>query len=435
MSAPSDLSDPARLSARDACDAIRAGRLAPALLLEACLDRIAGRDATVRAWAYLDPALPRAERPAAGTLSGLPVGVKDIIETADMPTACGSPIYKGRQTRRDAACVAALRAAGGVVMGKTATTEFAAFTPTTTRNPHDHTRTPGGSSSGSAAAVADFQVPLAIGTQTAGSILRPAAFCGVVGYKPSFGTIDTAGMQPFAASLDTLGVFARTVSDAGLFAATLSNWRALANAQPVPPIRVRLIPAPAWDRATPAALAALTNAASRIADAGVTVDDSPLRDDLAEELAVLLEAQERILFCEARRALAWERAQHADCLSPGLRAHLESVANLPFEVLQRARRLQAEGQRRIAAQMTEGEIWLTLPATGEAPEGTATGDPVFCRVWTALHLPAISLPHGRGPAGMPLGLQLVGRPGDDPALLSAAAWLEGHLDPAGAPGA
>jgi Asp-tRNA(Asn)/Glu-tRNA(Gln) amidotransferase A subunit family amidase len=435
MTAPSDLSDPARLSARAARDAIRAGRLAPAALLEACLDRIADRDSTVRAWAFLDPALPRAARPPGGALSGLPVGVKDIIETADMPTACGSPIHEGRRTGRDAACVAALRAAGGIVMGKTATTEFAAFTPTVTRNPHDHTRTPGGSSSGSAAAVADFQVPLAIGTQTAGSVLRPAAYCGVVGYKPSFGTIDTAGMQPFAVSLDTLGVFARSVGDAGLFAAALSDWSALADPLPVPPTRVRLIPAPAWDRATQAARAALAAAASRVSDAGVPVDDSPLPDDLAEALAELLAVQERIQLSEGRRALAWERAQHADRLSSGLRAHLDSVADLPFEALQSARRIQAEGQRRIAARMAEGEVWLTLPATGEAPEGTATGDPVFCRVWTALHLPAISLPHGRGPAGLPLGLQLVGRPGGDPALLSAAAWLETKLEPAGAPGA
>jgi Asp-tRNA(Asn)/Glu-tRNA(Gln) amidotransferase A subunit family amidase len=435
MTTTPDLSDPARLGARPARDAIRAGKLDPAALREATLGRIAERDAAVQAWAFLDPALPRAARLTGGTLSGLPIGVKDIIETADMPTACGSLIHHGRRTRRDAACVAALRVAGGVVMGKTATTEFAAYTPTVTRNPHNPAHTPGGSSSGSAAAVADFQVPLAIGTQTAGSILRPAAFCGVVGYKPSFGTIDTAGVQPFAASLDTLGVFARSVGDAGLLAAALSGWEALADPQPAPPIRVRLIPAPAWDRATRGGLAALASAAGRIADAGVPVDDTPLPDDLTEELAALLAVQERIQLCEGRRALAWEQAHHADRLSPGLRAHFESVADLPFEALQAARQRQAQGQRYIEERIAQGEVWLTLSAPGEAPAGTETGDPVFCRVWTALHLPAIGLPHGRGPGGLPLGLQLVGRPGADAELLSAAAWLESRLEAVGAPGA
>ena len=271
-----------------------------------------------------------------------------------MPTACGSPIHEGRRTGRDAACVAALRATGGVVMGKTATTEFAAYTPTVTRNPHAPAHRPGGSSSGSAAAVADFQVPLASGTQTAGSVLRPAAFCGLVGYEPSFGTIDTAGMQPFATSLDTLGFFACSVGDAGLFAAALSGWDALADPHPARPARVRLIPAPAWDRATPEARANLASAAGRIAEAGVPVDDSLLPDALTEEIAALLPAQERSQLCERRRTLAWELAQHADRLSPG-------------------------------------------------------------------------------PAGLPLGVQLVGRPAGDPALL-AAARLDAWLNPAGAPG-
>lgn len=427
------LSDPARLAARTARDAIRAGRLAPEALLEACLDRIAARDALVQAWAFLDPALPRAARPGPGALSGLPVGVKDIVETADMPTDCGSAIHRGRRTGRDAACVAALCGAGGVVMGKTATTEFAAYEPTATRNPHDPAHTPGGSSSGSAAAVADFQVPLAIGTQTAGSILRPAAFCGVVGYKPGFGTIDTAGLQPFAASLDTLGVFARSVDDAGMFAAALSGWAALDDLRPVAPARVRLIPAPAWDRASPAGLAALASAAARIADAGVVVDDSPLPAEMTAEFDALLAVQERLQLMEGRRALEWERRSHPELLSDNLRGHLDSVARLPFEALQAARRTQAEAQARVAATMAPGEVWLTLPAPGEAPAGMATGDPVFCRIWTALHLPAISLPHGCGPGGLPLGVQVIGPPGADPALLAAAMWLEAQLDPAPCP--
>ena len=424
-----DISNPARLGAREARDAMRAGKLTPSALLEACIDRISERDKAVQAWAFLDPALPRGAHPAGGVLSGLPVGVKDIIETADMPTACGSPIHAGRYTGRDAACVAALRAAGGIVMGKTTTTEFAAYTPTATRNPHNLGHTPGGSSSGSAAAVADFQVPLAIGTQTAGSVLRPAAFCGVVGYKPSFGTIEMTGTQPFASSLDTLGVFTRSAGDAGFFAAALSGWSALAETRSAPPTRVRLITAPAWERATQEARASLAVVANRIREAGVPVDDGPLQDDLVEELSAILEIQECIQLCEGRRALAWEYSQHADSLSPGLRAHLDSVAETPFDVLLNARRHQAQAQRKVAARMAEGEIWLTLPASGEAPEGMATGDPVFCRVWTALHLPAISLPHGFGPNGLPLGIQMIGRHASDPGLLAAAMWLEGLLHP------
>lgn len=428
--------DPARLGAVAARDAIRAGTLHPAALLEACLARIAARDAVVRAWDTLDPAQARGtvgagNGGAGGLLAGLPVGVKDVIETADMPTACASAIHAGRRTGRDAACVAALRAAGGVVPGKTATTEFAGYHPTVTRNPHDPARTPGGSSSGSAAAVADFQVPLAIGTQTAGSVLRPAAFCGVVGFKPGFGVIDTSGLFAFSASLDTLGVFARSVADAGLAVAALSGWSALAGVRPAPPARVRLIPAPSWHLASAAGRAALTDAAGRIADAGVAVDDAPLPGDLADALAALADAQALIQPFEGRRALAWERAHHADRLSPALRAAFDAMDAVGFEDYRAARRLQAEWQARIATLMTPDEVWLTLPAPGEAPEGTATGDPVFNRAWTLLHLPAISLPHGRGPAGMPLGLQLVGR--DDARLLAAAAWLEPLLTPAGPP--
>ncbi|MBK5927387.1 amidase [Rhodobaculum claviforme] len=424
-------SDPARLGAVAARDAIRAGTLDPAALMEACLARIAARDAVVRAWDFLDPAQARAARPGRGLLSGLPVGVKDVIETADMPTACASAIHAGRRTGRDAACVAALRGAGGVVPGKTATTEFAGYHPTVTRNPHNPAHTPGGSSSGSAAAVADYQVPLAIGTQTAGSVLRPAAFCGVVGFKPSFGVIDTGGLFHFSASLDTLGVFARSVADAGLGVAALSGWSALAEVRPAAPARVRLIPAPSWHLASDAGRAALMEAAGRIADAGVAVDDSPLPGDMADALAALADAQALIQPYEGRRALAWERTHHADRLSPALRAAFDAMDAVPFEDYRAARQLQSAWQHRIAALMAPDEVWLTLPAAGEAPEGTATGDPVFNRVWTLLHLPAISLPHGHGPAGLPLGVQMVGR--HDATLLAHAAWLEPRLTPAPVP--
>ncbi len=417
------VSDPARLGARAARDAIRAGRLAPGELLEACLSRIAARDDTVRAWHFLDPALPRAAVSglAAGVLEGLPVGVKDITATADMPTACGSPIYRGHVPGRDAACVAALRAAGGLVMGKTATTEFAAYTPTETRNPHDPAHTPGGSSSGSAAAVADFQVPLATGTQTAGSVIRPASFCGVVGLKPTFGTVDYAGTHGFAASLDTLGVFARSAGDAALFAGAMAGWEALTDPAPEAPRRVRIIRAPHWGQVSAESEALVETAARLFADHGVTVTDTPLPAAFED----LLAAQELIQLYEGRRALAWERHTHGDKLSEGLRGHFDRVAAVPFTEYRAARQAQALWQQRIDGMMAPGEVWLTAAAPGEAPEGLgATGDPVFSRVWTLLHVPCIALPMGRGPKGLPIGIQLVGPRWRDPDLIAAALWFE-----------
>lgn len=425
--------DPAGLSAVAARAAIEAGRLTSAGLVEACLARIAERDARVLAWDYLAPSRPRAEAaqrdaagPPAGPLQGLPVGVKDIIDTADMPTACGSPIYRDRPARADAACVAALRAAGGVVLGKTATTEFAAYTPTVTRNPHAPGHTPGGSSSGSAAAVADRQVPLAIGTQTAGSVIRPASFCGVIGYKPGFGLIDRSGVKPFADSLDTVGVFARGVADAALLAGALAGWPALAAGPAAqPPRRVRLLRGPCWERITPAAEAAIDDAARIIAAAGVAVEAMPPPAGLDG----LNDLQDLLQGYEGGRALAWERHLHAAALSAQLRGFLAGKAAVAFADYQAARRAQAAWQRRFEALLEPGELILTASAPGEAPAGLeATGDPVFCRAWTLLHLPCLTLPHGRGPAGLPLGVQLVAPRWGDAELLAGARWLEQRLD-------
>src|SRR6266478_6832973 len=227
--------DPLSLSARVAAQEIAAGRLAAEALVTACLDRIAARESVVGAWHHLDPdaalaaARQRDAEPPRGPLHGIPIAVKDLIDTAETPTGYGSPIYEGHRPAADAACVALARAAGAVALGKTVTTEFACFTAGKTANPHNPAHTPGGSSSGSAAAVADGMAPLALGTQTAGSVIRPAAYCGVVGYKPSFGLINRAGVKPLADSLDTVGVFARTVEDAAFFAGVLSERPALRN--------------------------------------------------------------------------------------------------------------------------------------------------------------------------------------------------------------
>lgn len=426
--------DPALLSALEAAEAIRRGRLTSRALVDACLARIAARDAAIGAWDFLDPALPRREADArdaaggaeAGPLHGLPVGVKDIIDTVDMPTACNSPIYRDRLARGDAACVTALRMAGGVVLGKTATTEFAAYTPTSTRNPLNPEHTPGGSSSGSAAAVADGQVPLAFGTQTAGSVIRPASFCGIVGYKPSFGTIDRCGVKPFADCLDTVGVFARGVADAALLAGAVTGWPEMAAVPGArPPGRVRIVRAPQWERVTEAADGAVTAAGRAVEAAGVPVEEmSP-----PEGFDALNDIQDLLQIYEGRRALAWERAQHDEQLSPGLRRHFARAEAVGFADYLAARRAQEAWQRSIDALLEPGDLILTASAPGEAPAGLeSTGDPVFCRAWTLLHLPCITLPHGRGPGGLPLGVQLVAPRWADLDLLAAARWLGERLD-------
>ncbi|HSH42843.1 MAG TPA: amidase [Arenicellales bacterium] len=428
------IDDPASLSAREAADAIRSGRLSSRELVDACLERIEARDTEIGAWDFLDPTLARRQADArdadgevaGGPLHGLPVGVKDIIDTADMPTACNSPIYRDLLARSDAACVAALRAAGGVVLGKTATTEFAAYTPTRTRNPLNPGHSPGGSSSGSAAAVADGQVPLAIGTQTAGSVIRPASFCGIVGFKPSFGIIDRSGVKPFADCLDTVGVFARSVGDAALFAGAMAGWpemTAVPGARP--PERVRLLRAPHWERITEAADEAVTAAARVFEAAGVPVEEMDAPDGFDD----LNDTQDLLQVYEGRRALAWEREHHGDLLSTGLREHFARAQAAGFDDYLAARRTQEAWQRRFDALLEPGDVILTASAPGEAPHGLeSTGDPVFCRPWTLLHLPCITQPHGRGPAGLPLGVQLVAPRWNDLALLAAARWLGERLN-------
>lgn len=428
------IDDPTSLSALEAADALRAGRLSSRELIDAFLDRVTARDAEIGAWDFLDPAQARRAADArdakgaaqGGPLHGLPIGVKDIIDTADMPTACNSPIYRDLLARGDAACVATLRGAGGVVLGKTATTEFAAYTPTRTRNPLNPTHTPGGSSSGSAAAVADGQVPLAIGTQTAGSVIRPASFCGVVGYKPSFGIIDRSGVKPFADCLDTVGVFARSAGDAALFAGAMAGWPAMtAVPEARPPGRIRLLRAPRWECITEAADEAVTAAGRVFEAAGVPVEEM----DAPEGFDALNDAQDLLQLYEGRRALTWEREHHGDLLSTGLRGHFANAGAAGFEDYLAARRTQEDWQRRFDALLEPGDMVLTASAPGEAPAGLeSTGDPVFCRAWTLLHLPCISQPYGRGPAGLPLGVQLVAPRWSDINLLAAARWLGERLN-------
>jgi Asp-tRNA(Asn)/Glu-tRNA(Gln) amidotransferase A subunit family amidase len=410
-----------RLGAREAARRIEDGSLTPEGLARACLDRIAEREPTVKAWEFLEEktALGNARAAASGPLRGVPVGVKDIIDTADMPTGCGSPIWAGHRPRADASVVALTRGAGGVVLGKTVTTEFATFHPGKTGNPHDPTRTPGGSSSGSAAAVADFHVPLAFGTQTAGSVIRPAAFCGVVGYKPSFGTLHRVGVKPLSETLDTVGVMARSVEDAAFFMGVLARRPALVDLPRPEKPRIGFCRTPMWEKAEPSTQKLLEELASRL---GAREVASP------PEHAPLVEAQQTIMARETADALAWEHANHGEKLSQRLREVIAAGLAADPGAYDAAKAAAEAARLRLSAFFGEFDAILVPSAPGEAPKGLgATGDPLFNRPWTLLGVPCVTVPAGKGPNGMPLGAQLVGRIGDDARLLAAAGWVERTL--------
>jgi Asp-tRNA(Asn)/Glu-tRNA(Gln) amidotransferase A subunit family amidase len=355
----------------------------------------------------------------------LPVGVKDVLDTADMPSEYNSPIWKGHRPRSDAAAVAWTRAAGGVVLGKTVTTEFATRNPGPTGNPHNVQHTPGGSSSGSAAGVAAGFFPLAFGTQTAGSVIRPAAYCGVVGYKPSFGTISRFGMKVMSDNLDTVGVMARSVADCALFAGAVSGRdlgdpdRRLDQAP-----RIGLCRSPTWDAASAETQALLQDTAVRLSRAGANVADFALPsacDGLAEAQSVLMNA-------ESARGMGWEMLFHRDQLSAGLREKLEwGLAQTP-ETVDAALARFDQGQRALPDAMGSLDVLLTPSAPGEAPKGLGwTGDPMFNLLWTALHVPCVTVPAGTGPNGLPLGIQIVGRIGADRQVLAWAQWVASAL--------
>lgn len=416
---------PADLTATAAAAAIRAGELTSEQLVAACLDRIAARDDSVHAWAHLDPqaALQAARRadaePVAGPLHGVPVGVKDLIDTADAPTAYGSPIHAGHQPPRDAACVANLRTAGAVVLGKTVTTEFALFHPGPTSNPHDPGRTPGGSSSGSAAAVADRMVPVALGTQTAGSIVRPASFCGTYGFKPTFGAVPTAGCRPIGPSLDTIGPLARAVEDlalvTGVLAGDAGRFAGHGDRQP----SIAFAGTHEWDRADEETRDALIRLA---ADLGLPEVALPA------DFSRLVDAQMTIMDAEAAVALDDEWRTHPDQLSTQLRELLERGRATPEADVRAARVLVAACRSALPSAFLGHDALLVPGVVGEAPEGLdATGDPLFCRVWTALGTPAVAVPGLTGPDGLPLGVQVVAAPDADVDALAAATLIGRQL--------
>jgi Asp-tRNA(Asn)/Glu-tRNA(Gln) amidotransferase A subunit family amidase len=354
-------------------------------------------------------------------LHGVPIGVKDIIDTADLETHYGSSIYRRHRPARDAACVAYARAAGAVVLGKTVTTEFAHLSPAATVNPHDLGHTPGGSSSGSAAAVADTMVPLAFGTQTGGSIIRPASYCGIVGYKPSFGVIGRAGVKLLSESLDTVGALARTVADAALFVGALTGRHDLV-AMPRLEDRLRggVCRPHAWSEAAPEVVTALEQAERALAAAGAAVQSIELPRDFAAHVGVHAD----ILGYEAVRNLAAERRDHDLHLSPAVCDLLDAGSRVTATRYRAAREAANEYRRRLSDVLGDCHVLLTPSSTGEAPAGLeSTGSPVMNRLWTLLHLPCVGVPWGRGPRGLPVGLQVVGRLGDDARTLAGAAWI------------
>ncbi|MGA2791970.1 MAG: amidase [Roseiarcus sp.] len=426
------MSDLIHLSASEAARMIARRELSSEELVTAHLDHIARRDEAVRAWAYLsaDDAIRQAQardrNPAVGPLHGVPVGIKDMTDTHDMPTSYGSPIYAGHRPVADAVPVALLRAAGAVILGKTVTTEFAFRHPGPTRNPHDPERTPGGSSSGSAAAVADCQVPVATGTQSGGSIIRPAAFCGVVGFKPTFDAISTQGTKQLAWSLDTFGLFARSIDDIALFLAVMTGSPSAAvDASHIHAPRIGLCQTSVWHQADDAARAAVETAARRLAAEGARVIDV----ELPSEARDIQEIHRAIIGFEMNIALSDERLRNADRLSIEMREQgLPMGAAVSFEEYQRCRDNAEAARRALGSLFDDFDALITPSAVGEASLGlNSTGSAVFSNAWSILHVPCLALPTGSGPNGLPIGIQLVGKRGEERDLLNLSEWVSRRL--------
>jgi len=442
-----DASQPNWLSATDAARAIRDGAITSDQLVEACLARIRETEPQVQAWQFLDPAHALAQARALdeqrsqgkplGALHGVPVGIKDIMDTADMPTEDGTVLHAGRTPARDATVVAMLRAAGAVIMGKTVTTECAYFHPGKTRNPHDAEHTPGGSSSGSAAAVAAGMVPLALGSQTNGSVIRPAAFCGVYGFKPTHGMIPRGGIMKLSRALDHVGVFARTLEDVALVAEQLvgqdeldpdtrprarTPFREVALQEPPLPPLLAFVKGPAWNRAEEETREAFAELAGELGDRVVEVE-------LPETALRALDWHRTIMEAEmaANLDLEWEKGRER--LSEPLRALLargREVSALAYQQALARARILNDGFGEIFERC---DAIVTPSAPGTAPKGLgSTGDPSFCTLWTLLGTPALNLPLMRGSNGLPLGVQLVGQRDDDARLLRTARWLAAHVE-------
>jgi len=420
---------PSELTATEIVAAVDAGDLTREAVAAACIERIEAQEKTLEAWAYFDrdavlAAAQAADRASTkGLLQGVPFGAKDIIDTADMPTAHGSPIYRDNRPRWNAPCIAACRNAGAILFGKTVTAEFAHVQPGPTRNPFDPGHTPGGSSSGSAAAVGARMVPAAFGTQTTGSIIRPAAFCGTVGYKPSYGEFNLTGVRDNSPSLDTLGLIARSVADLALFrAAVMVQPFESLNSVALDTLRVGICRTPWWDQAEPYTQALIGDVADRLSRAGAAVEDFVM----PEGADGLVGAMRAVSGYEFARVMLHERMHHADQLSEKLlKGRVNDGIACSYDDYRSALLVLETYRSRFASAMENYDLLLTPSASGEAPEGIdSTGNPIFNLPWTATYVPAVTLPAGSGPKGLPLGVQLTGHRNQDHRFLSAAQAVE-----------
>lgn len=416
------------LSAAAMAAGIASGEFTSEALVSDCLARIDAREGDIHAWAFVDAELALAqarardcERPA-GPLHGVPVGIKDVLDTKDMPTEYGSHLYKGNQPDRDTATVAALRAAGAVILGKTVTTEFACPFPSVTRNPHDLERTPGVSSSGSAAAVADFMVPLANGTQTGGSVIRPASLCGLYGFKGSLEGLDRTGIRHLKPSIDTLGLFARHLDDIGLMRGALTGDSDIAARSGAP--RIGVARTHVWPQALPESVAMIEQASARLAAAGASVIDV----DLADDFAAVMERFTFITSYEGLRASDDFIADHLDEINSWSRDGYVFGKSVSDADYQAAKAEAARVRGLLAAIFGDYDIMITPAATGEAPKDLTTIEGgAFNGLWTLMYGPCVTLPAFSGPNGMPVGLQLVGPEGSDAETLAWAGWVDAAL--------
>lgn len=432
------------LTASEAARVLATGEASAEDMMRACLDRVSARDDTVRAWAFLDPELALSNARAAdshrksgnalGPLHGVPVGIKDIIETADMPTENGSDLFRGQRTGRDADCVARLRNAGAVIMGKTVTTELANTNPSKTRNPHNPEHSPGGSSAGSGAAVADFQVPLALGTQTGGSVIRPGSFNGIHALKPSLGLVQREGVLMQSHTLDTVGVYGRSVEDLALITDSMAAFDAsdafsfggrrsslsAALDMDIAAPRFAFLETPAWPEADPGA----RDAIGRVADglgARCVRESLPSPFDRVLDFHATVMAAEMVPYYGSLIDASPEKA--SDLIRARLAAAREVAAGDYVEAI------LARGpiNDSLIALLDRYDAVLCLPATGPAPHGFATtGSAIFNGLWTYLGVPCVTLPR-LSVDGLPLGVQLVGKPGEDGKLLRTARWLDREL--------
>jgi amidase len=399
-------------------------------IVQACLDRIKSREPDIRAWAYLDPeaALAQAracdEQPRRSPLHGIPIGIKDIFDTFDMPTSYGSAIYKDFRPTMDTALVALMRRAGIVIIGKCRTTEFASPVPAGVRNPHDFNRSPGVSSSGSAAAVADFMIPLALGSQTGGSTILPAAFCGVVGYKSSLTGLDRGGVRHLRPTLDTMGLFARSVTDVITLRAELCGAVPPAPAADIRTLRIGVCRTANWDQAQPETIQALESAARDLAAAGAKIEDI----EMPASFAGIHESFNAVSSVEGLRAMAIEARDHWDSLNYWIKNSLTAAKTISRTQFDKAQLHVVQCQHAMAGIFRNFDIIITPSTAGEAiADVVSISNSAFNRTWTLLHVPCVTIPAYQGPTGMPVGLQIVGPIGSDDRTLALAQRIAATL--------